>query len=204
MVEPDTPVVHAVEAELGPAVLDPYPLQHGAVLVAEGDEQRVDAALLAADDQLGEHGGHPAVARRIADVRLVRVVLGRVDREAAVLVGGGGADVLHVGAVAFLGHREAAWELEARDVAQVALVVALGAQVQHRDGQDHGQDVERAGDDGLGRDQRDEQRGLGLTGQPPEPLHRLLEHGPRPPLGPQRGHLLQHVRHVLSQQSDSQ
>jgi hypothetical protein len=90
----------------------------------------VDAALLAAHDQLGEHGGHPAVARRVADPRLGGIVIGRVDDELAVLVRGRRAQVLDVGSVALLGHREAAGQLERGDVGQVALVVALRAEVQ--------------------------------------------------------------------------
>ena len=93
----------------------------------------MDAALLAADDQLREHRGHAAVARGVADPHLVRVVVGRVDDELLRLrvVGGRRAQVLDVGAVAVLGHREAARELERGDVGQVALVVALRAEVQH-------------------------------------------------------------------------
>ena len=64
---------------------------------------------------------------------LVRVVVGRLDHEIARLgvVGGGRAQVLDVGAVAVLRHREAPRQPERGDVAQVALVVALRAQVQH-------------------------------------------------------------------------
>ncbi len=130
-VEPDPAVVHAVEPELGAAVLDPDAGERLAVLGAQRDEQRVHAALLAADDQLGEHGGHAAVARGVADPRLVRRVLGRVDLELAGLgvVGRRGAQVLDVGAVALLGHREAAGQLQRGDVGQVALVVLLRAEV---------------------------------------------------------------------------
>ena len=92
------------------------------------------APLLAAGDQLGEHDGQAPVARGVPDVVLARVVRGRVDDELLGLpvVGGGRAERLHVGAVAGLGHGEAAGQIERGDVAQVALVVAARAEVQHR------------------------------------------------------------------------
>jgi len=124
-VEPDAPVVDAIEAQLGAAVLDPDAGQHLALAGAQRHEQRVDAAFLAADDQLREHGGHAAVAGGVADPRLVRRVLGRVHLELARLgqIGRGRAQVLDVGPVALLGHREAAGQLQLRDVLEVALVV---------------------------------------------------------------------------------
>jgi hypothetical protein len=54
-----------------------------------------------------------------------------VDHELAGgrIVGGRGAQVLHVGAVAGLGHREAAQQIQADDPRHVLLVVPLGAEV---------------------------------------------------------------------------
>ena len=133
-VERDPAVVHAVQPQLRPAVLDRDPGEHRAVLVAQRDEQRVHAARLAADDELGEHGGHAPVARGVADVVLARVGVRRVDDELARVrvVRRGRAEGLDVGAVAGLRHREAADQVERGDRGQVRRVVALGAEVQHR------------------------------------------------------------------------
>ncbi len=85
-------------------------------------------------DQLGEDGGEPAVAGRVADVLLVSVVVRGVDDELARVgvVGGGGAQLLDVRAVAGLGHGKAAGDLEGGRGAQVALVVAFGAELLDR------------------------------------------------------------------------
>ena len=72
MVEGDPAVVDAVEPELRAAVLDRHAGQHGAVRVAQRDEQGVDAARLAADHELREDRRQPPVARRVADVVLAR------------------------------------------------------------------------------------------------------------------------------------
>ncbi len=88
------------------------------------------AVALAIGDQLGEYHRQPAVPGGVADVILARRPVRRVHHELLRrrVVGGGCAQVLDVRAVAGLGHREAARQVQAHDVAQVALVVALGAQ----------------------------------------------------------------------------
>jgi hypothetical protein len=101
------------------------------VLVAERDDERVHAVALAADDQLREHGGDPPVIGRVADVLLARAVGGSVDHEflAARVIRRRRLQLLDVGAVRGLGHREAAGELERRGRLQVALVMGAGAQL---------------------------------------------------------------------------
>ena len=62
------------------AVLDPDAVADLALLVAERDEDAVDAALLAADDELAEDRGQSPVARGVADVVLAVLVGRRRDR----------------------------------------------------------------------------------------------------------------------------
>ena len=92
----------------------------------------MDAARLAAADQLREDDRQPAVAGGVADVVLARARRGRVDDELlrGRVVGRGGLQRLHVRAVVALAHREAAGQLEPRDRGQVALVVAHRPEVQ--------------------------------------------------------------------------
>ena len=100
-------------------------------LVADRHQPGVHAVVLALGDQLGEDDRHPAVLGRVADVVLAGGLVRGVQVEASAVVGVVGAgrpQLLDVGAVAGLGHREAAGQVEAHDVAQVRLVVALGAQ----------------------------------------------------------------------------
>ena len=81
-------------------------------------------------DQLREDHRHPPVAGGVADVvlagRLVRGV--QVEGLRLRVVRAGGAQLLDVGAVAGLGHREAAEDLAGDDVPQVGVVVPLGAE----------------------------------------------------------------------------
>src|SRR3954452_22058115 len=85
---------------------------------------------LALGDQLGEHDRHPAVLGGVPDVvlacGLVRGV--QVEGPRRRVVGAGGAQLLHVGAVPGLGHREAPGQREAHDVGQVGVVVPPGAE----------------------------------------------------------------------------
>ena len=133
LVEGDPAVVDAVEPELRPAVLDRHARHQLAAGVAQRDEQGVDAARLAAADELREHDRQPAVAGGVADVVLARARRRRVDDEllGGRVVGRGRLERLHVRAVVALAHREAAGELEPRDRGEVALVVAHRAEVQH-------------------------------------------------------------------------
>jgi hypothetical protein len=73
------------------------------------------------------------VAGGVADVVLAgRVVLGLQDELLGLLVVRRvGAERLHVGAVAGLGHREGAEQRTRGDVGHVLLVVALGAELEH-------------------------------------------------------------------------
>ena len=132
-VEPDASVVDAVEAHLGAAVLDADAVEHPAVL-ADRDDEGVHAVPLAADLELGEHDGQLGVGRRVADVVLAARVVGRRDHELLRLgvVRRHGAERLHVGAVAALGHREAAHRAAADEVGEVRVVVVLRAELQDR------------------------------------------------------------------------
>ena len=114
MVEPDPAVVDAVEAELGAAVLDPDAAARCRRSSRSGTSSACTPRCSPPMIELGEDGGHPAVARGVADVVLAGGVVGRVDDELLGLgvVGRGRPQRLHVGAVAGLGHREAAGQLE--------------------------------------------------------------------------------------------
>ena len=89
---------------------------------------------LAADLELGEHDGQLGVGRRVADVVLAARVVGRRDHELLRLgvVRRHGAERLHVGAVAALGHREAAHRAATDEVGEVRVVVVLRAELQDR------------------------------------------------------------------------
>ena len=128
------PLSTPLRPSFGPQSSMRMPSERLAGLVAQRHEQRVHAALLALCGQLGEHDRQPAVARGVADVVLARVVVGRVDDELLGLgvIGRRRAERLDVGAVAGLGHGEAAGKVQRGDVAQVALVVGLGAEMEDR------------------------------------------------------------------------
>ncbi len=81
VVEPDAPVVDAVQAELVAAVLDPDAVADLALLIPQRHEDAVDAALLAAHVELAEDRGHLAVARGVSDVVLAVLVRRRRDHE---------------------------------------------------------------------------------------------------------------------------
>ena len=91
------------------------------------------AAGLTTDHELAEDRSHPPVAGRVADVVLAGRVGRGLDHElASVPVPGGSClELLDIRAVARLAHREAARELERRDVGEVALVVLASAEVVH-------------------------------------------------------------------------
>ena len=90
----------------------------------------VGAAIAVRGDQLGEDDGRTAVLGGVADVVLHRGIGGGVDDELVGLrvEGGGGFQGLHVGAVAALGHSEAAWQLQAGGFLD-PLEVAFGAEL---------------------------------------------------------------------------
>ena len=132
-VEPDAPVVDAVEAHLGSAVLDAYAVDD-LPAGADRDDEGVHAVPLAVDLELGEHRGELGVGGGVADVVLAARVVGSRDDE---LLGRGvvrrdGAEGLHVGAVAALGHREAAHRATGHEVGEVRVVVGLRAELEDR------------------------------------------------------------------------
>ena len=88
----------------------------------------------ATDLELGEDHRHLGVHRGVADVVLPRVLASRGDHELLRLrvVRRDGAQGLHVGAVAGLGHREAAHQLAGDELGDVGVVVALGAELEDR------------------------------------------------------------------------
>ena len=130
VVEAEPAVVHAEQAGLGAGVADGHAGQRVAVRVADRHQPRVYAVPPPAGDQLREDHGHPAVPGRVADVvlagRLVRGV--QVEGLRPRVVRAGGAQLLDVGAVAGLGHREAAEDPAGDDVPQVGVVVPPGAE----------------------------------------------------------------------------
>ena len=128
LVEPQPSVVDTLEAALIPAILDPDAGAGAAALVADRHQEDVHPPPLPRRDQLGEDGRQPAVARDVADVVLARIVVRGVDGEffARRVVGRGGPDGLHVGAVPGFGHGEAARQLHRHGGAQISLMMSLG------------------------------------------------------------------------------
>ncbi len=82
--------------------------------------------------KLREDDRHAPVRRRVADPVLAVELGRRLDHPlvALAVVARPRPHLLHVGAVRGLAHREAARQLELGDVAQVGVVVALGAEVE--------------------------------------------------------------------------
>lgn len=110
MVEGQPAVVHT-EQTLFVAVIDHrHAACDGALLVADGNRPGVHPARCAVGDQLSEDHRQLTVACCVADVVLARgVVRGvQVEHLGIGVVGAGGAQLLHIGPVAGLGHREAA------------------------------------------------------------------------------------------------
>ena len=132
-VEPELAVVDAVEPHLEPVVLDPDALGRLAVL-ADRHHERVHAVPLPRHLELGEDDRELGVHGGVPDVVLVGVRLGGGDHELARLgvVRRDRAERLHVGAVAGLGHREAAHQLPGDQVRDVRRVVPLGAELEDR------------------------------------------------------------------------
>ena len=102
--------------------------------VADRHHERVHALGLAADLELGEDHGELGVPGGVADVVLASRVAVGGDHE---LPGVGvvrrhRAERLHVGAVAGLGHREAAHQPAGDQVGEVGVVVPLGAELEDR------------------------------------------------------------------------
>jgi hypothetical protein len=130
VVEGQPAVVDAEQAGLRAVVPDGDARARGAVVVADRHQPGVHAVVLALGDQLGEDDGHPAVLGGVADVVLARGLVRGVQVERARLrvVRAGRAQLLDVGAVPGLGHREAAGQVEAHDVGEVGLVLPLAAQ----------------------------------------------------------------------------
>ena len=83
VVEPDAPVVDAVETQLVPTVPDPHSRYRLARAVPNGDEKRVHPVALAPDDELGKHRGHPGVRGRIPSEGDVAAAVPRVAPEPA-------------------------------------------------------------------------------------------------------------------------
>ena len=112
-VEPDPSVVDAVEPDLGAVVLDADAGQRLSLLVADRHDERVHALGAAVDLELGEHHRHRRVRGGVADVVLAREIVRSRDHELlrVVVVRRDGAQRLHVGTMARLGHREAAQQV---------------------------------------------------------------------------------------------
>ena len=103
-------------------------------VLADRDDEGVHAVALAVDLELGEDRRELGVGGGVADVVLAARVVGSRDHE---LLGRGvvrrhGAERLHVGAVAALGHREAAHRAAADEVGEVGVVVGLRAELEDR------------------------------------------------------------------------
>ena len=127
-------VVDPVESELRPTVLDAHLCQRLPALVTDRHHEGVHSVPVAAEDQLREDNGRAPVPRSVADVVLASGLRRRVDDELVSrrVVRGGRLEIVHVRAMARLGHREAAEEPSGDQVAQVQLVVALRPQMQDR------------------------------------------------------------------------
>lgn len=130
-VEPDAPVVDAVEPRLEPTGLDAHAGLDAALCVADRHELGVYAVVFVRDDEAGEHSREQAVLGRIADIVLGRTVVRRVHHELVGdrVVGCRGLHVAHVRAVPGLGHGVAARELEPCYRPQIRLVVARRPQL---------------------------------------------------------------------------
>ena len=132
VVELDAAVVDAGQSALVVAVRRRHAGQVVALVVADRHHEAVHAVAFAVrGDQLRENGCHPGGFGGTADVVLARGAGGGVDDELLRrrVVGRGGLQGLHVAAVAGLGHREAAEQVEVDDLLYVRLVMALGAEV---------------------------------------------------------------------------
>src|SRR5207302_7964074 len=125
---PSTPC--PVLAALWAAVLDPPARARPPAFVADRHQQDVNAAPLAARNQLREDGCQASVAGHVPDVVLARVIVGRLDDELLALrvVGSGGPDRLDVGTMPGLGHGEAPRQLHRHRRPQIALVMSPRAQ----------------------------------------------------------------------------
>ena len=132
-VEPQPAVVHAVEAHLRAVVLDPD-ARAGLAVLTDRHHERVHALGSTADLELREDDRHVGVLGRVADVVLAGLLAVGGDDELlrGHVVRRHGAERLHVGAVAGLGHREAAHEPAGDQVGQVGVVVLLGAELEDR------------------------------------------------------------------------
>ena len=102
--------------------------------LADRHDEGVHAVPLAADLELGEDDGQLGVRGRVADVVLAARVVGGRDDELLRrgVVRRDGAERLHVGAVAGLGHREAAHRAAGDEVGEVGVVVGLRAELEDR------------------------------------------------------------------------
>ena len=133
VVERQPSVVDTVEARLAAAVLD----RHAGRGLAIASRIGTRKACTPRDSPPVTSWANTTASRpsraALPMYSLVAPGSGRVHHELAGrrVVGGGGAQVLDVGAVAGLGHREAAEQAEVHDVGEVALVVPLGAEQLH-------------------------------------------------------------------------
>ena len=138
VVEPQPAVVDAVEAALEPVVLAADAGQElQRVRVADRHVEGVHAVVDAGVMSRAKTDGRRAVLAGVAEVVLPRRAERRVDDELlrGRVVRRGGADGGDVRAVARLGHREGAGHLDRQGVGQELVVVALGAQVVDRRGE---------------------------------------------------------------------
>ena len=130
--EAQEPVVDAFQPHLAAAVRDLDAGQGTTVRVADRDQERMHAVVLAADQQPHEHGRHVSVEGRVADPVLAGRIGGGVDHERAGgrIVTREGLQIPNVRAVPHLRHRVAAGQGERAHIGQVAAMMALRPQVQ--------------------------------------------------------------------------
>ena len=100
------------------------------VLVADGNEKRVDAVLLPVGVELSKNGGHLPVGRGVSDPLFAGRVVGRVDHKllGVGVVAGRGLQLPHVGPMPPLRHGETARQVQGPGALQEFVVVALGAE----------------------------------------------------------------------------
>jgi hypothetical protein len=135
VVELDAAVVDAGQSALVVAVRGGDARQVVALVVTDRHHEAVHAVVdvlaVLGGDQLSENRCHFCCFGCTADVVLAGRAGGRVDDEllGCRIVGGRGLDRLHVAAVAGLGHREAAEQIQVDEAPHVGLMVTFGAQV---------------------------------------------------------------------------
>ena len=136
VVEGEPAVVDTGEAGLAAAVADRHARHRPAAIITDRHEDAVDAVAALVGHELGKDRRHPGVAGGVADVVLAAHDRRSVDDELVrgPVVGRGRQQVLDVGAVPRLAHREAAGDAEVEHRREMVVEVALGAEVGDRPG----------------------------------------------------------------------